>query len=190
MISYLKGLLIAKTADTTTVLVNDGVGYDVRMNPLEISGLITQTPIALHCYHHITDRSQELYGFLTPETKAIFVLLIENIAGIGPKSALKIIAKIDAQTLENAVLNKNASYLETLGIGRKTAEKIINGLSGKIALGSSPALHATSQRLTEAIDALLSLGYSKSEAEAALRTFDTSGKTIEEIIKDALRIAC
>lgn len=187
MISYLKGTLIAKTADTATVLVNDAVGYDARMNSLEISGITLQTPIALHCYHHITDRSQELYGFLTQETKAIFVLLIENIAGIGPKSALKIISKIDSSALHQALADQNASALEALGIGRKTAEKIIAGLKGKIASDSARAREIVKPHLREVIDALAALGYSKNEAETALCQINAEGKTSEEIIKESLK---
>lgn len=187
MISYLKGTLIAKTADTATVLVNDGVGYDVRMNPFEVSVLALLTPLALHCYHHITDRSQELYGFLTPETKTIFVLLIENIAGIGPKSALKIISKIDSSALHRALADQNASALEALGIGRKTAEKIIAGLKGKISFASALTREIVKPYLREVIDALSALGYSKNEAETALYEINAEGKTSEEIIKESLK---
>lgn len=188
MISYLKGLLIGKTRDTATVLVNDAIGYDVRMNPLELALQVVQTPIALHCYHHITDRSQELYGFLTPEIKAIFTMLIENIAGIGPKSALKIIAKIDTAALHQALATGSADALEALGVGRKTAEKIIAGLKGKVAAPFNAA--AAVKRFEphgEVVDALVSLGYSKNEAEAALSQVNIEGKTSEKIIKETLK---
>ncbi len=187
MITYLKGILIEKTANTGTVLVNDAVGYDVHMNPLELAALSANSPIALHCYHHITDRSQELYGFLTPEIKAIFTLLIENVSGIGPKSALRIVAKIDAGVLENAVLNKDQNALLTLGIGQKTADKIIAGLSGKILRFSGSSKIQRGSANNEASSALISLGYTKSEAEAALREINVNGKTTEEIIREMLK---
>jgi len=190
MISYLKGILIAKTSDTGTVLINDAIGYDVRMNPVELSGLIMQTPLALHCYHHITDRSQELYGFLSPQTKEIFILLIENVAGIGPRSALKIIAKINSETLNKALATGNANALSEIGIGQKTAEKIIAGLKGKVntVASASDSVKIVPPVMRETLDALVSLGYSKSESEHALQQIEAGTKKTEILIKEALHL--
>ncbi len=189
MISYLKGVLIEKTANTATVLVNDAIGYDVCMNPAELTVLASQTPIALYCYHHITDRSQELYGFLTHETKTIFILLIEKVSGIGPKSALKIVSKAGAEQMKTLIAKGDSSSLASLGIGKKTAEKIIAALKEKINYSGVTGESATrSIAFEEALNALISLGYSKSEGEKALQQIEIGTKKTEILVKEALRL--
>jgi len=188
MINYLKGTILQINIDSATVLVQDSVGYQVFMIGADLGKLKTSQQIELFCHHHITDRSQELYGFLDIDSKRLFKLLIDNVSGVGPKSALKILDKINFDDIKTAFDQGSTNKLESRGLTRKSAEKIIVGLKGKID-GSKEMLNfqTASPQSQEALQALTNLGYKKFEAQAVLNHIDSAGKTTEEIIRAALR---
>lgn len=188
MISYLKGTILQIDGESTIVLINDNIGYQVFMIVSDIAQLKKNQQIELFCHHHITDRSQELYAFLNADSKRLFKLLIDNVSGVGPKSALKILDKINFNDIKTALDQGNATKLESRGLTRKSAEKIIVGLKGKID-GAEEMLNfqTTSPELQEALYALTNLGYKKFEAQAVLNQIDASGKSTEDIIRAALR---
>ena len=188
MISYLKGTILQIDTDCAMVLTGN-IGYQVFMTESDLGQLTKNQDIEIFCHHHITDRSQELYGFLNLDQKNLFKLLIDNVAGIGPKSALKILAKVDFKTIKSALSAGNLNQLETLGLTQKTAEKIMVGLKGKIAdSAESLTFQPTTVESQEALEGLINLGYKKSEAQAALRQVDVKDKATEKIIKEALRV--
>lgn len=189
MVAYLKGIIKYLTSETVTLVILDAIGYQVWAPEDELASLNLGQKIEIFCYHHITDRSQELYGFLSLEKKEFFKLLIDNVSGVGPKSALKILGKVNFEQLKQAIRQTNALQLAAMGVGKKTAEKIIAGLKDKIGCF---AKLTNSQfgppHLVETVDALTSLGYSKTEAQTAVSQINLAGKTLEEIIKEALKI--
>lgn len=187
MISFLKGTILQIEADALTVLAGS-IGYQVFMIGADLGGLKKNQLIELFCHHHITDRSQVLYGFLNIDQKRLFKLLIDNVSGVGPKSALKILDKINFNDIKTALDQGNATKLESRGLTRKSAEKIIVGLKGKID-GTEEMLNfqTTSPQSQEALYALTNLGYKKFEVQAVLSQIDSGGKTTEEIIRAALR---
>lgn len=188
MISYLKGNVIHRGKESATVLAHDSVGYEVWIPENDLKSLSVGKDIELFCYHHINDRTQELYGFRTRERRELFALLITHVNGVGPKSALKLLAKIESVSLERAVAQGNALILEQCGVGTKTAEKIISGLRGKLEkAGVSINPSADSSAYREAYDALLTLGYTKLEVQHSLSEIDVKEKSAENIIKEALR---
>lgn len=187
MISYLKGMILQIDSDSLTVLTGN-IGYQVFMTAADLSELKKNQQAELFCHHHITDRSQVLYGFLNIDQKRLFKLLIDNVSGVGPKSALKILDKINFDDIKTALDQGNTAKLEARGLTRKLAEKIIVGLKGKIGSGKEALNFQTvSLQSQEALQALANLGYKKFEAQAVLNQIDLNGKSTEEIIRAALR---
>ena len=185
MISYLKGSVLSKHDGSITLLTQGGVGYEVYMTDSDFSSLHAHEEVTIFCYTHSTERTQELYGFLKQSAQELFTLLVSYAAGIGPKSALKILSKGSTDILYHAIASQNTDKLIALGIGAKTAENIMLGLKGRIGDGST--LYTTSPEQKDALDALVHLGYSHQEAKELVSRIDTHGKSIEEIIREALK---
>src|SRR3989338_4022297 len=112
MISYLKGTILNKTHDMITICVHDAIGYEIWMTPQEIQKLAIGDKKEVFCYHHISDRTQELYGFRTREQRELFALLISHVNGVGPKLALKLLTKIDSDITQKAAAQGDALILE------------------------------------------------------------------------------
>jgi len=184
MIAYLKGTIKNIKEGCITIIVNDVIGYDVFLSQVDIAVCQIGSQLELFCYHHITDRGQSLYGFLNKSAKDLFLLLIDNVAGIGPKSALKIIGKAQPQDLINVIESGDVDMLASYGLGKKTAEKIMLGLKDKLMITDAPNL---TPKQSDAIDALVNLGYSNQEAREALKNVKVDENTVEEIIKAALK---
>jgi Holliday junction DNA helicase RuvA len=191
MISYLKGTIQQIDVDSATILINNNIGYQVFMTESDLAQLAKNQAAELFCYHHITDRSQELYGFLNLDQRRFFKLLIDNVSGVGPKSALKILAKVDFKAIKSALGAGQINQLEVLGLTKKTAEKIMLGLKNKIADSDPEYSGLTFKPLSiqhqEALTGLINLGYKKSEAQTAISQINVTDKTTEQIIKQALR---
>ena len=186
MISYLKGTIIEKSTETATVLINGSIGYELFVPEDDLLSLKEKQEARFFCYHHITDRSENLYGFIDRERKNLFKLLVEKVSGIGPKSALRIVSKTGSERMRALIARGDSDSLASLGIGKKTAEKIISELKEKIQMVSGISSHTGTSRSNEAEEALISLGYTKSESQAALSKINHYGKPTEAILKEAL----
>lgn len=175
------------------VVENHGIGYQVAFgNPYAFSGKLNQE-VKIYLHQVIREDAHSLYGFSTLEGKQLFLKLI-SVSGIGPKSALAIMANEDHAGLITAVENGDVTYLTKFpGVGKKTAQQMILDLKGKVAelVGEEPAtpVTATNPALDEAIAALKALGYSEKEvkkAEKALAPQPT--KTTDEYLREALKL--
>lgn len=188
MIAYLKGKILERTAETVTLVVNDSLGYAVYLPEDDLRQLKIGHDLELYCYHHISDRGQDLYGFQSADRRYFFRLLIDHVPGIGPKSALKIIGKIRLGELESAIREGNVAKLVAMGLGKKTADKLIVSLQDRLLNGeAAPDRPSRSPHYDDACMALVNLGYKKSEAEAALAQIDFIDKSVEEIIRETLK---
>lgn len=169
MIAQLKGHLTAHGVDYVILDVS-GVGYLVHTTRETAALLLKQKKEALLWTHlAVRETSLDLYGFLTEREISFFEMLI-SVSGIGPKSALAIMNLEAVETLSSAITQGDTTYLTKVsGIGRKSAEKIVIELRDKIVtLGDGESgVHSGD---ADALDALLSLGYSKKEAREALRS--------------------
>jgi len=132
----------------------------------------------------------DLYGFRTKEEKSFFSLLL-SVSGVGPKSAMNILAIGSIHDIEDAILRADAKYLSAVqGIGKKTAERMVVELKSKMQKRSSSGevrQTAGGNILEEVIDGLVSMGYSKEDARAAALTCDADGKSTEQLLRDALQ---
>ena len=191
MIGFLSGKLQIVTAKYAILDVH-GVGYRVAIPEKILSGLPTiGTEIKLYTQFSMNPRdgAVELFGFATPEELAFFELLT-SIGGIGPKSAQGILSKAELQPLQLAIIQGDEAYLRKVaGLGPKTAQRLILELKEKIAgvnLGGVAQANLASD--SDAVEALVSLGYSQYQARDAMKLVDSALTKSEEKITAALKI--
>ncbi len=144
--------------------------------------------IKLWTHLHQREDTQELYGFLHYAELEFFETLIQ-IPGIGPKGGLGIMSVAPLDTLKQAIAAGDTSYLTKVsGIGRKTAEKVVLELREKLAGKGVRSLGAPElKEEADALDALVSLGYTQSEARGALSGVSKEVKSASDRVKEALR---
>lgn len=188
MIAHIKGTVIHKTDKFIVVDVN-GVGYKVSVTTDTISSISEGSEVSLWIYTAVRETSIDLYGFPTNEEMGFFELLLD-VSGIGPRSALGILAVASIDTLKKAIATGDTSYLNKVsGIGRKTAEKIVIELRDKLKAhigenGVSSSLRGES----DIVEALKSLGYSQNEARDTLKQIPSEIEGTNARIKEALKI--
>jgi Holliday junction DNA helicase RuvA len=191
VISRLTGRL-AEKHPTLLVVETGGVGFAVHV-PLSTSGKVGEpgSTVSLQVHTHVREDAILLYGFSTVRERSLFELLI-SVSGIGPKVALGILSGIASEALERAVASKDVAALQLVpGVGKKTAERIIVELSEKIqALGPAVAAVGAVQAAVpaDAVSALVSLGYTRAAATAAVKDALAAGPDlgVEEIVRRAL----
>ncbi len=181
MISYIKGIVLAKTDDAVIVLNND-IGYEVRLAAPLWRKVTVGLTLACFTHEHIREDARELFGFATMGELRFFKRLI-SVSGVGPKSALNVLSLGTLRDIETAVTQGNVSFLTAIpGIGQKTAQKIILELKGKLELGEGTA----SDR--ETVEALESLGYSAMQARETLRHISPEITDVSDRVRAALKL--
>lgn len=194
MIAFLKGKVEFKT-NTFIVIDVNGVGYKVFMTESVIQSIEKNQDIKVFTYMRVMEDDMSLYGFMNNEELAMFELLI-SVGGIGAKSGIAILSNIEPSAFALAVITDDVAKLKKLpGIGPKTAQRIILELKDKIkteqALEDSSTMDAKAQmddNTQDAIDALQVLGYNRKSIEKALEGLNTKDMSIEEIIKQGLKL--
>ena len=199
MISYVKGELIALEEDKAIVDVN-GIGYGVYMSGQAL-GMLPSVgeEVRLHTHLNVKEDAMQLFGFLTRDDLQVFKLLI-GVSGIGPKGALNILSQLSPDDLRFAVVTNDAKTIASApGIGKKTAEKLIIELKDKLSIEDvlkhtvnseekQEAYSYANDMQSEAIQALVSLGYGNAESMKAVKKVTiTEDITVEEILKLALK---
>lgn len=202
MIGFIKGRIDSRAEDRV-ILENNGIGYEIYVPGSVLDELPhTGEEIKLYTYLHVREDAMQLYGFLTADALLFFKMLI-TVSGIGPKGALGILSVMDVDSLRFAILAGDAkSISKAPGIGKKTAEKVVLELRDKCdsddylsenreesAAGSATAGDNASDAVRDAIEALVALGYSGTDAMRAVRSV-TSEEAIadtETILKKALK---
>jgi Holliday junction DNA helicase RuvA len=186
MIAGLRGKL--QTIGSNWVIINvGGIGFQVYMptSTLSTLGAIGEE-VELHTHLHLREDNATLYGFATAEELGLFQTLI-SVSGVGPKLALAMLSAMSAEKLAMAISTGSIDLLTMVpGIGRKTANRLILELKGKVAWIGAPAELAPED--TEVLSALTSLGYSVREATRAVAALPQDQKlSLEEKIKLALQ---
>lgn len=202
MIAYLRGKVLTTTAETVILDVN-GVGYEVYCTGSVFRKLTIGAVTEIFTYLQVKEDGMTLFGFDTPQEKELFLKLI-SVSGVGPKMGISILASLTADEFAIAVATADTKRLSKVkGLGKKTAEKIILELHGKISaaevLGASgddltPSVQtpAASIKLSaadeEAVSALMGLGFTRTEsAQAVKKARDLGAGTVEEVIIKALQ---
>ena len=189
MIRMLIGEIVAVTDGYVTVLVG-GVGYLVGTSTKTTFYKVGET-VTLHTHLAVRETAMDLYGFTTVTELDIFGLLM-LVPKIGPKSALQIMNQASPNLLMEAIGKKDPQYLHKLsGIGKKTCENIVQFLHDKVegmAFASDLQVgNGLTDAQTDAIDALVSLGYDLTTARESVKNLDGTGTTANDLIKQALK---
>lgn len=192
MISFLQGK-IQNISEKYVIIDVSGVGYRVVLGEKilkSIAKIGDEVKIFTHFILNPRDGSVELYGFTTLEELNFFELLT-TVSGVGPKSAQAILSNVDLQTLQLAILRGDDGYLKKVsGVGEKTAKRLILELKNKV-IGVETGKDQSGGELSsqeEAVDALVSLGYSAYQAREVVKQVPDKAKTTEEKIQEALRM--
>jgi len=190
MIASIKGTIENKIPGEVVVDVG-GLGYQilVSLNVFYRLPEIGQR-VSFFTYTHVREDALQLFGFLEQEEKQLF-LLLNNVAGIGPKLALNILSGIPADELARALKEQDVARLVSIpGVGRKLAERMTVELRDKLltfSLGVDGRA-AQPQLMRDALSALANLGYRASETERTVRDVLQEGKkTLEDLLKETLR---
>ena len=194
MYEYFKGIISKITAKYIVLEVNS-IGYILHVaNPYAYSGQLHQEA-KVYVHQVVREDAELLYGFATEEEKQLFLSLI-SVSGIGPVSALAIIATDDNAGLVQAIEQKNITYLTKFPkIGKKTAQQMVLDLEGKVViagddLSAKAVVQASNenQELEEAMEAMLALGYKAAELKKIKKFFEGTTDTAENYIKSALKM--
>lgn len=200
MYSYIKGELSEIVAENHIVVENGGIGYNIYI-PGQVLSLLPGVGEEVKIYTYLCVREDAfiLYGFLTRDDLNVFKLLI-GVSGIGPKGALAILSVMSTDDLRFAVLSDDAKAIaKAPGVGNKTAQRLIIELKDKLSLEDAfeQKLSHTQENVSgnglkgirnEAVEALVSLGYSSTEALKVLRDIEiTEDSSVEDILKLALK---
>lgn len=193
MFNYLNGT-VAEIEPNLVVIDVGGVGFTCNASLQTLSQLKVGVAAKIYTHLNVREDALELYGFCDKEELLTFKLLT-SISGVGPKVALSILSAVTPAQLALAVTTgDDKPILAASGVGKKLAGRIILELKDKIAKSIIDAseitrgvyVPAASGADGEAAEALVALGYGKDEIGAALRGVDTSGMSVEDIIKLAL----
>lgn len=190
MISFLEGT-IEYTGDKFVILNTGSIGYKISIVPKLLNILTnSQDKVKLHIHSQLNMREGifDLYGFDNREDLELFHLLI-SVSGIGPKNALNIMSSVEPKHLKAAVVNNDPDYLKKIsGLGPKTAQRLIMELQNKVdylEIGDMKGMDLGQEG--EATEALLTLGYTLSQAKEALKE-DAKGRTLEQRVREALKL--
>ena len=186
MIAYLQGTIIFRGGDFV-VLDANGVGYKVFLTEKTLSNLPKNDEfLKLYTYFHLREETAEIYGFLTYGELQLFETL-NNVSGIGPRTALILSSFGSLEQLKAIIDRQDAKALQNIkGIGTKKLQKIALEITGKITeMGMRPSVLPAEE---EAVGALISLGFSRQQAKAALAGVAKEIQDPQERLKEALKL--
>lgn len=188
MIGRLKGILVEKNPPQAVIDVN-GVGYEVDV-PMQTFYRLPATGEAVQLYTQLVVREDAhlLFGFATADERATFRQLVK-VSGIGAKTALGILSAMSADELAQAVAEEDVKRLSSApGIGKKTAERMVLELRGKLvsAVSDGPTALSAADETDDIVSTLLALGYSEREAKAAVKGLP-KGTDVGEGVRLALK---
>ncbi len=198
MIAFVEGLIFEKSPTQVVIDVN-GIGYELLISITTYDALPeTGKRVRLLTYQHVREDNLLLFGFLERKEKAMFTKLI-SVSGIGPKLGLGILSGCSIENLTRYIVNEEIDHLKRLpGIGPKTAQRLSLELKDKLGevqpdgVATSESFNAGQREIrAQAVTALISLGYSKSEAEKNLAKILIKNPDIplDELIKQSLKKA-
>lgn len=200
MISFIRGT-VADMTEASVIVETGGIGYEVFMTGNDLSKLYGGEELKIHTHFHVREDVMQLYGFLAKDDLQVFRLLL-GVNGVGPKGAMGILSGITADELRFAVLSDDVKTLSKApGIGKKTAQKMILELKDKLRLEDAFELKLAHEQekaelgeeegadgRQEAVEALVALGYSATDALRAVRKVaNVPAGDVEAVLKAALK---
>lgn len=191
MIAYIRGIVTEKNVNTVTVECS-GIGYEIFATGRDVDKLSKGSEVLIHTYLRISEDAHTLYGFLNKDDMVMFKKLI-IVNGVGPKAALSIMNTLNSFDLKIAIVTEDYKAIcAAVGVGSKIAKKIILELKEKVKPDDIGTLEVADTSgnsvVSEALEALVSLGYSNSEAYKAIKEIEVKNTdTTEDILKLALK---
>jgi holliday junction DNA helicase RuvA len=190
MISMLNGRMVEKNP-TELVIDCGGVGYEVKISLNTFSQLGSEESVRIFTQFIVREDAQLLYGFATKEEREMFNHLI-SVSGIGPNTAMIMLSSLTPHEVAQAIQTEDVRTIQSIkGIGAKTAQRVIIDLKGKVLKFSAESENVSTTNNTnrfDALTALASLGFDKKAAEKVLDKIDNGQLTVEQLIKDALKL--
>lgn len=188
MFDYISGK-IAAVGENKLVVDCNGVGFALTASTHACAEFAGQNSVKVPVYLAVREDALELFGFSDEQERELFLKLI-GVSGIGGKLAISILGGLPKDTLLSAIGRGDAAALSSIkGVGKKTAERIVLELKGKLEFIDDVVLDKSSVTAVDdkAVAALIGLGYERREAELAVKKVATDGMTTEEIIRAVLR---
>lgn len=187
MISLLTGTIVSTSSTGLVLMTQGGVGYDVSTTRVFASEQSVGDVCTLNTYLKVSEQALQLFGFSSIEERAFFQLLL-SVSGVGPKSAMNILALGSVDEIQAAISREDATYLSAVqGIGKKTAERMVVELKSKVSkLADTDTSHPSSAAIAEVIDALVSMGYDKGEVRNLAKHLE--GDDTEKLLRKALTL--
>ena len=201
MIAFVRGTAVDMT-ENSVIVETGGIGYEIYMTGTDLSQIHMGEEVKIHTYFNVREDAMQLYGFRSKDDLQMFKLLL-GVNGVGPKAAVGVLAGITADELRFAILSDDVKTLSKApGIGKKTAQKLILELKDKMKLEdafeiklaheqekAAAGLGEVSDGRQEAVEALVALGYSSTDALRAVRKVtDVAPDDVEGLLKAALKI--
>lgn len=191
MFDYISGKKIKATAGKM-VVDNSGIGYLFFVSDKCISALSGSENVKIYTYLSVREDDVSLFGFYSEEERAMFEKLI-SISGIGPKVAIAVLSEISAGELAGKIISADTKALNKIkGVGKKTAERIVLELKDKVgkefsAEQSDEIAENFDEQANDAVMALMTLGFTRKEAENKVAKVDKTGLSPEEVVFMALK---
>ena len=200
MIAFVRGTAVDMT-ENSVIVEAGGIGYEIYMTGTDLSQIHMGEEVKIHTYFNVREDAMQLYGFRSKDDLQMFKLLL-GVNGVGPKAAVGVLAGITADELRFAILSDDVKTLSKApGIGKKTAQKLILELKDKMKLEDAfelklaheqekavAGLGEISDGRQEAVEALVALGYSSTDALRAVRKVtDVAPDVVEGLLKAALK---
>ena len=201
MIAYLRGKVLTTTAETAIIDIG-GVGYEVYCSGGAFRKITVGQYVELYTYLQVKEDGMTLFGFESPKEKELF-LKLTSVSGVGPKLGIAVLATLSGEEFAQVIATADVKRLSAVkGLGKKTAEKIILELHGKIS--AAEVMSASGDPITavaapmsvtklsaadeEAVSALMGLGFTRAEStQAVKKARDMGASSVEEVIMKALQ---
>lgn len=195
MISRLRGELVRKEIDQVEIATASGVTYELSIPASAFPGLPRLgDEVELHAVLLMREDGLDLFGFRSPLERLVF-LKLKSASGVGPRLALALLSAMSAGQLIEAIRGRDLGRLQAVsGVGKKKAERIALELGDKLEdlVADAVAVEPETALVESSVSALMSLGYSRVEAEGAVRGVlkdrDGAGRDVESLVREALAV--
>lgn len=192
MLEYIIGKP-AEVSPAYAVIDNNGLGYGINITLIDYPHIAAaKDNVKLYVFESIREDAHVLYGFLSKESRELFILLT-SVSGVGPNTARLILSAMTSQQLQAAIASGSEAQLKAVkGIGGKTAQRIIVDLKDKIKGVSESFITSTpaGETYQDALDALVALGYTQQQSQKVLKKVfgDNPAASTEEAIRQAFKM--
>lgn len=189
MIGSLRGLVLERTPPHTILIEVAGVGYECIVTATTLAELEPTTSVYVYVHQHIREDAHTLYAFTSREERTCFESLI-SAHGVGPSLALGVLSVHSPRALVDIIASQDVASLTLVpGVGKKTAERLVIELKGKMMPSdfSSVAMGEGATTMGDVREALVGLGYAHEEIRDALRQLDST-VSAESLLRDALAL--